>query len=245
MIRFAFPAALVTAALLLLAPAAGAATQCGAPAGPGEEPPQGSLVLKTEGSITTLDFGRSSDQKKLIFEFEVTGCRLTSTEELTAKAHASEGDEAFGTPAFELDDSKLTVELPVDPGKFDVGKHSAAVTVNGPTVIGATTKVSVQKNEGILLPTLIAVFAGLAGIGAAIFSRAFVDKDDVKVKGVRMVVAAGAGGFAVLTVWLTAYGEVEIWEATPKAVVAMIIAAATAAYGGAVASLLGNSVKPK
>lgn len=233
---------LVTAAFLWLAPAAGAA-ECGSTSS-GGEPLEGSMLLKSEPSTTSLEFGRGSGVKRMIFVFEVSGCTLKSVVGITAKAHASEGEEAFSAPALEVDDSQLTVELPVDPHRFGAGKHAAAVTVNGPTIIGATTKVSFQRTEGALWPTLIALVCALAGIGAALVVKVLAAEQKVKVKPIRILIAVVLGLVAAGAVWKTAYVDAEIWQATLSAVLALIIGAASSAFGAAGGALVGESVKP-
>jgi hypothetical protein len=234
-------------AFFCLAPSAGAAIHCGTEPAGGGEPVQGTLLLKTEPSTTSLNFEGSSTPKNLEFAFEIGGgCELPSAEQVTATVHASEGSEAFGTPEIEVADSELTVQLPVDPEKFDAGKHTAAVTVNGPAIVGAVTKVSFQRSETWLLPTLLTVAFGLIGVGAAIFAKHRVVGDkNVKVKPRRLVLALGAAVIPVAAVWLSAYGEVEIWQPSAVSIVTLFLATVAAASGPAGAALLGESTEPK
>jgi hypothetical protein len=243
-IRFVLIAMLIGAGLLWLAPSAGAAP-CGSDSGGGGEPLEGSLLFKAEPSTIGLDFGRSSDPKRMIFVFEVSNCRLTSTEGITAKAHASEGEEAFGEPEIEADDAELTVEVPVDPDEFGAGKHTAAVTVNGPAIVGATTKVSYQRTEGWFWPTLVAFLCALAGVVAAVIVKVVAAEQKVNVKPVRFLVAIVLGLIAAGAVWKTSYVDAEIWQATLSAILALIIGTASAAFGAASGALVGDAVKPK
>jgi hypothetical protein len=247
MSRLFVAAAAVMTAFVCLAPSAGAAIHCGTEPAGGGEPAQGTMLLKTEPSVISLNFEGSSTPKNLEFAFEIGGgCELSSAEGITAKVHASEGSEAFGTPEIEVDDTELTVQLPVDPEKFDAGKHTAAVTVNGPAIVGAVTKVSFQRSETWFLPTLLTVIFGLIGVGAAIFTKHRVVGDkDVKLKPRRMVLALGAAVIPVAAVWLGTYGEVEIWKPTAVSIVTLFLATVAAASGPAGVAMLGESTEPK
>jgi hypothetical protein len=244
MTRFLPIAMLVGAVLLWLAPTA-AGAECGSTPAGATEPLEGSMLLKSEPSTTSLEFGRSAGTKRMIFVFEISNCTLNSAGGLTAKVHASEGEEAFGEPEFEVEDSQVTVEVPVDPDGFGAGKHTAAVTVNGPTIIGATTKVAFQRTEGAFWPTFIAITCALAGIGAAILIKIIPGEPKLRVKPKRFVFAVAGGLFAAGAVWKTAYVDAEIWQATLTAVLGLIIGTTTAAFGAAGGALVGESVKPK
>lgn len=244
--RFAPLVLLATVALMWSAPGAEAA-QCGSASGASGGTLQGTLVLKTEPSVTSLNFAGSMDHKNMEFVFEVgEGCELSSAEGITAKVHASEGAEAFGEPEIELADSELLVQLPVDPGRFGAGKYTAAVVVNGPTLVGSTTKVAFQRSQTWILPTILTVIFGLIGVFAAVLTKLEVaDGENLKVKPIRFVLAVGAAVIPVAAVWVSTYGEVEIWQPTAMSIVTMFLATVAAASGPAGAALLGQSTEPK
>jgi hypothetical protein len=230
--------------LLLMSPVAGAAP-CGSQTGAESEPLEGALLFKSEPSTTALDFGASSSQKRMIFVFEVSNCRLVSAEGITAKVHASEGEEAFGEPEIEADDSQLTVEVPVDPEKFDAGKHTAAITVNGATITGATTKVNFQSTEDWPLPTILWIICALLAIGAAVMVKVVAPDEKVKVKPLRLVTAIGLGLFASGAVWKAGYVDAEIWQPSLSTLLALVVGTVTAAFGAASGALVGKAVVPK
>jgi hypothetical protein len=242
-------AMLVTAALLWGAPAALAAPapECGTEPAGATEPIEGTLVLKTEPSVISLDFGGSEDHKNMEFVFEVgEGCKLKSTAGITAAVHASEGADSFGDAEIELSDNELLVQLPVDPTRFGAGKYTAAVVVNGPAIVGTNTKVSFQRSETWVLPTILTVIFGLIGVAAAVITKLQVtDGKDLKVKRMRILIAVGAAVIPVAAVWVSTYGEVEIWQPTAMSVVTMFLATVAAASGPAGAAMLGESTEKK
>lgn len=233
---------LLAVGVLFLAPVAQAA-KCGS-AGADGEPLAGSLLLKTEESTTSLDFGASSDVEDLILFFDVSGCTVSSDEGIVVKPHVSKIEDAFGEPEIDALGTKLVVEIPVDGDKVDPGKHSAAITVGGPAINTNVLKAPVQRKAEPLVPTLIALLCAVIGVGVGIFvTQAKADKP-VKFKFIGIATAVVLGFIAAGAVWKTGYVDAELWKIELKTVLALIIGALPAAFGAAVGSLK-TVVKPQ
>jgi len=222
------------------------AIPCGKAIKKGKPPLAGTLLLRAEDSTTELSFERDTDERTLIFVFDVKDCRLpvSSNPKVGVKVRSSELDveKVFGRTQVESEGKILTVEVSVDPNEFDAGKHSAAITVRGIGVSPTTSKVLVQRTAGIAIPLLIFLGCALIGfVGALVVcgvggekSQQFLGRIVTPGKAaVAALVAAGA-------VWWASYAQSEVWEVELETIGALVIGALPAAYGAATRILQVN-----
>jgi len=230
--------------LLWLSSVANAA-DCGTAAEGGkDEPVVGTLLLKPEDSVTELSFKRDTEPRRLIFEFDVTECKLPTDADLEAKVRSADMSvsSVFGKPVIEPEGSSLAVEVPVDPNGFDAGKHSASVTIRGATVTPTTAKVSLQRSSSAVGPTIVTILCVLAGFFGALAKCRPTGNGQEKLK---VAFFIGAALFAAVVaagvVWWTSYLKVDTWKWELETVIALVVGAAPAAYGAAIGAL---QVKP-
>jgi hypothetical protein len=209
------------------------AAECGTQES-GKEPVLGTLELKPELSDTEF----KGDDKRLLLLFEVSGCSLSSSSEVEVEVRSSELEpEVFGQASVKSKRSLLVVEIPVDQGAFDAGKHNAAITVSGEAVTPTTQKATVQKTEGLLWPTLIVFLCWLGGCGASIAVARNEVQRPVKTKVLQLAIALFLAAVAAGAVWKTGYFDVEVWRLEAKTVLPLLLGAAPAAAGAAAGSL--------
>lgn len=204
------------------------------------KPRSGALLLRAEESTTELNFKRDTDKKRLIFVFDVKGCRLPADagKAMRVKIRSSdlEVEDVFGNETIEAEGSVLTVEVVVKPEEFDPGSYSAAVTIQGKRITPTTSKVSLQRTEGWFFPFLIFLGCALTGWFAALLVCADGTRAGFKKlfghigpwKGLAAaLVAAGA-------VWWAGYVQVDVWELDLETVGILVIGALPAAYGAGI-----------
>jgi len=227
----------VLAMLLFFVTSAEAAT-CGAPRAAGEEPAFGALTLKGEQSEPNVNAGRKTNERQMVFVFGVSECSLAANEEIHAKVRSSDLDTAttFGTPEIEGEKSLLLVQIPVQPGKFDPGKHSAIVTVNGPDINPSVSKVTLQRSENRWwIPVGISVLAALIAFLVAIARAKANAEEGTEFKPLWLALAGVAALAAAAVVCKTTYFEPEVWESGVGPEFFLFVGAATAAAGAATA----------
>lgn len=233
-------------ALALIGAPAAIAADCG-PVGPVQGPPViGSLLLKPNDSTTELNFGSSGGTKRLILTFEVKECTLASKDGIRAKTRASDlPPDPFGTSEeadVSLEDSILTVEIPVQDSDFGSGKFSGSITVDGPFISPLISKFSVQQKSDLWIPVLVAVISILVGVlGAVYVARATIEKKaDIKWKLLGFpVFAALVGAGAVL---ISSYFEASLWVADWQSLLTFFVAATSAAFGGAGGAIAARKI---
>jgi hypothetical protein len=229
----------VAVGALWLVPSA-MAIPCGKAIKKGKPPLAGTLLLRAEESTTELSFERDTDERKLIFVFDVKDCRLpvSSNPKVGVKIRSSEldVDKAFGRTQVESEGKILTVEVSVDPNEFDPGKHSAAITVRGVGISPTTAKVLIQRTAGIALPLFIFLACAVIGfLGALVVCGVAWDKSQsffsrIVTPGKAAVAALVAAG----AVWWASYALSEVWEVELETVGTLVIGALPAAYGAAI-----------
>lgn len=239
----------LVALMVLVFSSSAQAIPCGAPKAAGEEPTFGSLKLKAEASEPNVNAGRSVDERRMVFVFDVENCTLSAGEEIDAKVRSSNLDPAvFGTPDPDPERSVLIVDIPVKPDEFDPGKHSAIVTVSGPNLNPSVSKATLQRSENRwYIPVGICLVAALIAFGVLTL-RAHVEateEEKTKFRRAWPVITLAAAFAAAGVVCQTTYFEPEIWEGDFVAKALLFIGAITAA-AGATTALIGKAwVKPK
>lgn len=218
------------------------AAPCGAPKAAGEEPAFGALTLNGEESEPNVNAGRKVNERRMVFVFGVSECSLAAGEEIHAKVRSSDLDTetTFGTPEIEAEKSLLLIQIPVKPGEFDPGKHSAIVTVNGPDINPSVSKVTLQRSENRWwIPVGICVLAALLASLVAIARAKANEETGAEFKPLWLVLACVAALAAAAVVCKTTYFEPEVWESGAGPELFLFIGAATAA-GGAATTLAGK-----
>jgi hypothetical protein len=220
---------------LMFSSVAGAA-ECGSSAG--GETQLGALLLRPEDSVTELSFKRDKKPRRLIFEFDVENCTLPAKAQLEAKVRSSDlsVNEVFEAPIIEPEGSELAVEIPVDPGRFGAGKHTASVTMRGAVIAPTRAKVSLQRTQSAVGPTIIALICAFFGFVAALLKTDFDLNESGKTgwrRFPRPAWAAGAALVAAGAVWWTGYVKVDVWQWELGTVGTLVIGALPAAYGAA------------
>jgi hypothetical protein len=233
---------LATAIGVLGLAATAVAGQCGEAGGKGN-PSTGTLLLRSADSTTELSFKRDKAERRLVLEFDVDGCELAANALIKAMPRSSDLDDeaVFGEPDIEPEENSLYVSVPVDPGQFDAGQHSASVTVRGPGLVNTTrAKVSLQRTEDAWKPTLLTILAIIAGIGCALAVSGLPAPPPGKGGSSRLLRLGSVIVLAVLAsgaVWWTSYGDAEVWEWELDTWGPLFFGAVTAAYGAATGAL--------
>jgi hypothetical protein len=229
--------------LLFLAPISQAAT-CGSPEAEGAEPSVAALTLKPGESTTEINSGRKTSERQLIFVFSVSECRLESAAGIHAKVRSSDvGPSAFGPEEIELDGSVLVVQIPVIPGNFDPGKHSAVVTVAGPTIATSISTVNLQRTENRwYIPALICVVAALIGLVWIAYTASLDVVGDLKVRAKYIPLALVAAIAGAYLIYKTNYLDAELWELDPGSIASLFVAALIAATGASTVGALAKVI---
>lgn len=224
--------------LLFLASSATAAP-CGAKTGSANEPTYGTLTLKGEESEPNINTGRKTGERQMLFVFGVSECTLPPGEEIRAKVRSTDLNVAttFGRAEPELEKSLLFVQIPVHPGQFEPGKHTAIVTIEGPNINPSVSKATLQRSENRWwIPALICLLAALLAL-AALIARAYLESKNganpIFHIGYVFTALFGAIVGAAL-VYKSTYLEPEIWESDFGHCALLFFAAAAAAGGASV-----------
>jgi hypothetical protein len=225
----------LVALVVLVFSSSAQAAPCGAPGAAGEEPTLGSLKLRAEESEPNVNAGRSVDERRMVFVFDVEDCTLSANEDIDAKVRSSDLDRAvFEEAEIEPERTVLFVDIPVKPDEFDSGKHSAIVTVSGPNLNPSVSKVTLQRSENRwYIPVGICLVAALLAFAAlALRARAEADEEEKTEFHLLWLVATLAAALgAAGVVCKTTYFEPEVWAADFVSGALLFIGAITAAAG--------------
>jgi uncharacterized membrane protein HdeD (DUF308 family) len=130
------------------------------------------------------------------------------------------------------------VELPVHGGEFNPGKHSASISIHGPTIVPWISKVSVQRTEGILWPAVLGIVALLIAFLAGLFAAKASSKASANPTLFRLAGAFVAAAIAGGAVWISGYLKVEVWTGDVNSWLTLVAGILAAAFGAATGSLL-------
>ncbi len=244
--RFVICCAVASAILCVGAPTA-AAVVCGQPERAGGEPTVGTLALDTDNTpLETLDFKGDTNRREFLLAFKVSGCTITSSEGLSARARlASGGQASLGTVTLEPKGSVVVATIPVDPEKFDPGVAKPLLTITGESVNTFTVRLSMQRKEAPTWPFVLALIAALLGGAWALWVAYGSAKAKQKrnqsvrfnvVPAATAVVLGVAAGYAV---YKGAYVDSETFELDFPTTLGLVVGVAAAAAGGATAGAEG------
>ena len=181
----------------------------------------------------------------MVFVFDVSECNLPSDEEIRAKIRSPDLDTTtvFGMPESELDKSLLFVQIPVHPGEFESGKHSAIVTVDGPNISPSVSKVTLQRSENRWwIPALISLIAAVLAL-MALLARVYFEEKDTKKPTFHpgyLVPAALAALVGAALIYKSTYLEPEIWESDVGHAALLFFSAAAAAGGASTVGMVNK-----
>jgi hypothetical protein len=234
---------------LMCLTSAAVAAPCGKPKASGEEPTYGTLTLKAEESEPNINTGRKTGERQMLFLFGVSECTLPADEEIQTRVRSQEINVAttFGQAETELNKSLLFVQIPVHPGEFEPGKHTAIVAVAGKNITPSVSKVTLQRSENRWwVPMLICLVAALIALAVLVF-RARVEAKDTQSPEFHLgwlVLAFILALVGAALVYKSTYLEPEIWE-PDFGHSALLFGAAAVAAGGASTLAVVNKVWTK
>lgn len=207
----------IVAAVLISAPSASAASECGSPDPKTQTTPRGTLTLDPD-SVTAKAFKADTGSQKLLLRFKVTGCDLPADPqlpetELLAKNGAKDIPEGAITLVRGVSDgSEYSLRLTADPNKFNPGAYGGIYEMRAPYMVTTRTPIELSRSEdNILVPLAIGVAGGLAGLGwFLLLSYAKGAKTKITRRHYFMVFGAAAvvGALAVLG----AYQSQDVWS---------------------------------
>jgi hypothetical protein len=208
------------------------------------------LTLNVDTSTTTKRFRRGEKQRRLIFDYTVSGCEIEDgvkppNPEVLPHGANELPPEAVHIETPQLTQDNLQVVVRVDPTKFDPDKYDLVFRVSAPYLTRQNTPAYVSRADAAFWKPLTAVLAGALvafGLGAAGVASKVTGK--LRVRWVWLSVALLATVIAGLWVMFANYWSdaVEVWK-WPDDWAKTAAAAFGAGSAGVVAGLLANVAK--